>query len=92
VWHLTKNWRPRWGGAFYWCPSFAPIEASFNTLVLFNPTAISYHFVTQVSPHARGKRFTVNGWWQAGSAETVIHPRRSECDVATAEVVEITGK
>jgi hypothetical protein len=65
IWHLTKDWDARWGGNFYWVPSMTTLDSSFNTLVLFNVTQDSVHFVTQVSPHARGKRFTVNGWWHA---------------------------
>jgi hypothetical protein len=63
VWHLTKNWRPTWGGDFYWCPAnryFAPV---FNTLLLFTVGKDSNHFVTHVSPFARSKRLAINGWW-----------------------------
>lgn len=63
VWHLAKDWRAEWGGAFYWCPKASYLPAAFNTLSLFNVTPESTHFVTQVSPYAQGKRLTINGWW-----------------------------
>ncbi|MBV9890996.1 MAG: 2OG-Fe(II) oxygenase, partial [Rhizobacter sp.] len=63
VWHLAKDWRPEWGGAFYWCPKASYMPPAFNTLYLFNVGPESTHFVTQVSPYAQGKRLTINGWW-----------------------------
>ena len=39
VWHLSKNWKPEWGGALYWAQNdhaVATYPASFNTLVLFS--------------------------------------------------------
>jgi hypothetical protein len=63
VWHLTKDWRPDWGGALYWCPTLRYVPPSFNTLVLFVVTDASTHFVTQVSPYAKTKRLAINGWW-----------------------------
>ena len=68
VWHLSKDWRPEWGGALYWCPTAAYQRSAFNTLYLFNVTPESMHFVTHVSPYARGKRLTVNGWWTGPAA------------------------
>jgi len=68
VWHLSKNWRPEWGGGLYWAQNdhaIATYPASFNTLVLFSVTTRSAHFVTTVSPHHKGKRLTFNGWWQS---------------------------
>ena len=69
VWHLSKNWKPQWGGALYWAQNdhaVATYPASFNTLALFSVTTKSAHFVTTVSPHHKGKRLTFNGWWQSG--------------------------
>ena len=89
VWHLSKAWRPEWGGALYWAQhdhAVATYPASFNTLVLFSVTPRSAHFVTTVSPRHEGKRLTFNGWWQ--SAWT---PRAADVDdllgdrLATAE-------
>ena len=68
VWHLSKNWKPEWGGALYWCKHHhhvATHPASFNTLVLFRVTTSSSHFVTTVSPQHKGKRLTFNGWWNS---------------------------
>ena len=63
VWHLTRDWRPGWGGDFYWCPALRYIAPTFNTLLLFTVRRDSVHFVTAVAPHAQGKRLAVNGWW-----------------------------
>lgn len=68
VWHLTKDWRPEWGGALYWCAKGRYLPPAFNTLYLFNVGPQSNHFVTHVSPYARGKRMAVNGWWTGRSA------------------------
>ena len=68
VWHLSKDWKPEWGGALYWAQNHhaaATFPASFNTLVLFSVTTRSAHFVTTVSPKHKGKRLTFNGWWNA---------------------------
>jgi len=70
VWYLSPEWRPEWGGHFVWCPTGAMMSPTFNTLVLFRVTQSSLHFVSNVSPHARGKRLTINGWWQAQSEKT----------------------
>ena len=69
VWHLAKDWRSEWGGAFYWCPKASYLPPAFNTLYLFNVGPDSTHFVTHVSPYAQGKRLAINGWW-TGSAPT----------------------
>jgi len=74
VWHLSKNWRPEWGGALYWAQhdhAVATYPASFNTLVLFSVTPRSAHFVTTVSPKHKGKRLTFNGWWQSAWMPTL---------------------
>lgn len=76
VWHLAKNWEPKWGGSFYWCSSLANLPASFNTLVLFNVNPRSVHLVTEVSPYAAGKRLAINGWWKASSPESTGKDRK----------------
>ena len=68
VWHLTKDWRPEWGGALYWCSRSSYLPPAFNTLYLFNVSPESNHFVTRVSPYAQGKRLAVNGWWTGPAA------------------------
>jgi Rps23 Pro-64 3,4-dihydroxylase Tpa1-like proline 4-hydroxylase len=68
VWHLSKNWDPRWGGALYWTGEHhehAYQHATFNTLTLFSVTAHTTHFVTAVSRHAKEKRLAFSGWWDA---------------------------
>lgn len=71
VWHLAKNWEPKWGGSFYWCSSLTNLPPSFNTLVLFNVSPQSVHLVTAVSPYATGKRLAIHGWWDASGPENV---------------------
>jgi Rps23 Pro-64 3,4-dihydroxylase Tpa1-like proline 4-hydroxylase len=68
VWHLAKDWRPEWGGALFWCPKGCYLPPVFNTLWLFNVGPESIHFVTHVSPYARGKRLAINGWWTGQAA------------------------
>lgn len=70
VWHLTWDWHPSWGGAFYW-----PFEVdghhgyhhpSYNTLMLFSVTRQSQHLVTLVTDRAQDpeyKRLAWNGWY-----------------------------
>jgi len=69
VWHLAKDWRPEWGGALFWCSKGCYLPPEFNTLWLFKVGPESTHFVTHVSPYARGKRLAINGWW-TGPATT----------------------
>lgn len=48
IWHLSKDWRPEYGGGLYWAPeplANAYLHASFNTLVLFSVTPYSVSFV-----------------------------------------------
>mmetsp|Transcript_572 Transcript_572/g.813 ORF Transcript_572/g.813 Transcript_572/m.813 type:complete len:353 (-) Transcript_572:62-1120(-) len=68
VWHLSKNWKPEWGGGLYWAQeplANAYFHANFNQLVLFSVTPMSSHFVTTVGPQATEKRLSFNGWWQS---------------------------
>lgn len=75
VWHLTKDWDPRWGGGFFWCPSGITMSPRFNCFTLFNVTTASAHFVTAVSPYAQAKRLALNGWWtSADSTSMGRHP------------------
>lgn len=87
VWHLTKNWRPEWGGALFWCPRSVYVPPRFNTLVLFNVGPDTAHFVTQVSPYAQGKRLTINGWW-TGPESTGEHrdPVPEQLDVGPVSI------
>jgi hypothetical protein len=72
VWHLTKDWDPRWGGGFFWCPSGITMKPQFNCFTLFNVTRASAHFVTVVSPYARAKRLSLNGWWTQASPNAAV--------------------
>ena len=70
VWHLSRDWNPSWGGAFYWMGErenhHAYVHASYNTLVLFSVTRLSQHMVTMVTsraPEPQYKRLAWNGWW-----------------------------
>jgi hypothetical protein len=75
VWNLTREWQDDWGGGFFWCPSGTTVVPRFNTLVLFNTSLSSLHFVTLVSPFARGKRLAVSGWWSRTPAAQVTAPK-----------------
>jgi hypothetical protein len=70
VWHLTRDWDPSWGGDFYWVPNRLSLPASFNTLLLFVVSDNSDHFVTTVSPYAKGQRLAINGWWKNSGRRT----------------------
>jgi Rps23 Pro-64 3,4-dihydroxylase Tpa1-like proline 4-hydroxylase len=69
VWHLSKDWRPEWGGALHFSKEEAEhsyVHASFNTLSVFSVHPNSMHMVTPVSPYATEKRLTWNGWFNSG--------------------------
>lgn len=70
IWYLTRDWRPEWGGHFYWCRTGTYIRPSFNTMVAFRVTRTSSHFVCPVSAQARGKRLAVSGWWTHAADES----------------------
>lgn len=63
VWHLTRDWKASWGGHLYWTPTQTFVRPTFNTLILFAVSDRTWHFVCPVSPYARSRRLTVNGWW-----------------------------
>ena len=68
LWQLTKDWKPEWGGAFYWNKAYyenAYQHPSYNTLLLFSVTTKSVHMVTPVTKKAKGKRLTYGGWYSA---------------------------
>lgn len=68
LWQLTKDWKPEWGGAFYWNKAYyenAYQHPSYNTLLLFSVTVNSVHMVTPVTKNAKGKRLTYGGWYSA---------------------------
>mmetsp|Transcript_27416 Transcript_27416/g.65195 ORF Transcript_27416/g.65195 Transcript_27416/m.65195 type:complete len:644 (-) Transcript_27416:113-2044(-) len=64
IWYLSKDWKPEWGGSFYWAnsPNSAAsgyLSPAFNSLVVFVPTVASTHIVTPVRDDAEGRRQTV---------------------------------
>jgi len=65
VWHLSKDWDPNWGGAFFWGNSRTLQEGyfypTFNSLVLFLPTMTSTHYVTPINHMAKGRRLSISG-------------------------------
>ena len=85
VWHLTKGWKPSWGGQLVWCPAGKALEPRFNWLTIFLVDHKSLHFVAPVSSHAVGKRFAINGWWRRPEGQTGPQPpaRVSDPDVIT---------
>lgn len=61
--YLTKAWDPGWGGNFVWKEPYRLISPAFNTLVLFNVTTNSHHWVEAVTGDAGEKRLSVTGWY-----------------------------
>mmetsp|Transcript_23 Transcript_23/g.44 ORF Transcript_23/g.44 Transcript_23/m.44 type:complete len:612 (-) Transcript_23:117-1952(-) len=68
-WHLTSDWDPSYGGALSWLRSRTVMQsyhhASFNTLYLHLPSALTPHAVTPVSFWSRGRRLAVSGSYSA---------------------------
>ena len=71
IWYLTKEWRPEWGGALFWCPTGQYILPLFNMLIMFKVTPSNIHWVCPVSPSATTKRLTINGFWNRTSRDSV---------------------
>jgi Rps23 Pro-64 3,4-dihydroxylase Tpa1-like proline 4-hydroxylase len=76
IWYLTKGWDALWGGQLHWCPTWQMVQPDFNTLVLFDVSATTRHFVAQVRPTAKGRRYTINAWWQSPTEESARKPTR----------------
>jgi hypothetical protein len=74
VWHLTRDWSPRWGGELYWCPTGRALSPQFNWLTLFCVQPGSTHMVCPVAPRAGSKRLAVVGWWNRLGEEPVTEP------------------
>lgn len=77
LWQLTKDWKPEWGGQFYWGPTQELIAPRFNSLCLFTIDPYRTHFVAPVSPSALRKRLTVSGWWTGTSPDFPEAPSRA---------------
>jgi Rps23 Pro-64 3,4-dihydroxylase Tpa1-like proline 4-hydroxylase len=90
VWHLTENWDSEWGGALYWCPTGTTFMPTFNTLFLFVVSSRSEYLVTKVSPHARGRRLAVNGWWR-GTAGQANKPSQTPGQAYALRAKRICG-
>lgn len=89
IWHLAKEWQPVWGGALFWCPRGVYLPPRFNSLILFTVGPNTWHFVTNVSPYAQGKRLAINGWWTGpGSTGSQGDPvsERIDDDSASIEI------
>lgn len=61
--YLTKNWNAEWGGNLVWKKPHAVISPQFNTLVLFNVTTNSHHWVEPVLKDTENKRLSITGWF-----------------------------
>jgi len=61
--YLSKNWNPSWGGNLVWKKPYRVISPHFNTLVLFNVTANSEHWVDPVLIDTETKRLSITGWY-----------------------------
>lgn len=61
--YLTKNWKAEWGGNLVWKKPHSVITPKFNTLVLFNVTTNSYHWVEPVLRDTENKRLSITGWY-----------------------------
>ena len=94
LWQLSKNWKPEYGGAFYWNNAQyyrnGYIHPSFNTLVLFSVTSNSTHGVTYVTNAAdkdelNAKRLTFGGWYNSDVTEL---SSRSLYDIRTDKIEE----
>jgi hypothetical protein len=85
IWYLTTDWDPLWGGQLHWCPSWRIVQPSFNSLILFNVSEETRHYVAHVRPTARGRRYTLNGWWQAATKQQARQPLEPSRALETPE-------
>ena len=61
--YLAKDWNVDWGGNLVWKKPHKVICPDFNTLVLFNVTANSHHWVAPVLKDTDVKRLSITGWF-----------------------------
>jgi Rps23 Pro-64 3,4-dihydroxylase Tpa1-like proline 4-hydroxylase len=61
--YLSKGWSEDWGGNLVWKKPHKVITPDFNTLVLFNVTTNSYHWVDPVLKDTVNKRLSITGWY-----------------------------
>jgi len=69
VFNFTRNWRPDFGGLLLFLDEQGHVEEGylplFNSLNLFRIPA--HHCVSYVAPFAHGYRYSISGWFRAGS-------------------------
>jgi hypothetical protein len=67
VFYLSDGWEPRFGGELIMTGpggSLTAIESRYNSLVLFDVTADSEHYVEQIKSAAGGRaRVSISGWF-----------------------------
>lgn len=63
TYYLTKNWDAKWGGRFIWKTPYSEIVPEFNTLVLFNVSSNSHHWVEPIAEGVTEKRLSMTGWF-----------------------------
>ena len=71
VYHLSKNWKPWYGGLFVrldweWKEADVVLSPPFNTLAIFNvdsKNSGSPHLVTEVAQGITNKRIAYTGWY-----------------------------
>jgi Rps23 Pro-64 3,4-dihydroxylase Tpa1-like proline 4-hydroxylase len=91
VWYLTKAWDPLWGGQLHWCPTWQIVQPTFNSLLLFDVSETTRHYVAHVRPTARGRRYTLSGWWQARSEIGAREPLEASRPLGEAKRGSVPG-
>jgi hypothetical protein len=84
LWQLSKDWKPEWGGAFYWSSAFytnSYQHSNFNTLILFSVTTRSTHGVTPVISGSEGHRRLNFGGWYSKDVKKNLPPKVDELDI-----------
>src|SRR5262245_129030 len=73
VFYLTPGWESSFGGALTIINmegNATRIEAEYNSMVAFDVTAGSKHFIKEITPRAGSKaRMTISGWYLKGESE-----------------------
>ncbi len=71
--YLTPGWESRFGGALTMVSAEGHqtrIEAEYNSLVVFDVTAGSKHFIEPITAHAGNRaRMTISGWYLNGETQ-----------------------
>jgi hypothetical protein len=68
VLHLSKNWKPQYGGVFMrtdWDRTTVNkvVSPPFNTLTMFNVIGGAPHFVSEIAKGVKNKRIAYTGWY-----------------------------